>query len=1294
VNGVQGVGVFCEACNKHIPSISKFEKHIATKTHKLRESLKKTKLLFNRKEAVKKQSRCVKSSDFLHRNSSCSSENIYTKDRISEEEILENLILNSCDSIDIKTTMDGVAFSVKLTTEDETVSFTPLCFLSYFQPVVEKILENFLKFYKRLKLYSILELQYSKSYVDFSDIEQKNVVESKARNSFCNSGFTYLSRNEDVSQNVFELLERLVNSSYDVEESVVNSGSCYDFVKSVELHIFPLNYIRNYAGCHYIPTPIKFAGSKAIRNIRNDTDNNCLKYSILAALNPDIENASLASSYKHLLSSVDFGNLPIPPTIQHFDQIEKLNNIRLNAFFCSNTETGEIIPLKISSSSNVGNPEIDLLLLSEFDKNTQMENYHWTCITSFNRFFRSLISNMNCQIFACKRCFTYFYRAEAKLEHDSFCKDKKAQLIEMPKSGSRYCFKNYTYISQHSHFISFDFESRLEKINVTSSSGKTVRVQRHVPISFAYCVIDEQENFYDTPYFFACENPFELVKHFFDRMLLEENNILNSRESLDFSISPTFEQIQMRQNAKNCYICKCEFSTTDLAKKAVIDHNHLLPNGHPKQFLGISCNTCNMNRQITDKIVVISHGGRNYDHKILLKYFPLKYLKEACGAKVSMLGKNLETVMSFTVNNLEFKDNLQYSKNSLANLVELLPDWTLIEKFCNHDSSKLDCIKRKQHFPYSFLDSYAKLSGPILPRIEEFQDEMSGERISETDYEELKNTLVTLGYDLEKSTFRDLLCFYNVLDSVHLAAVVLEFKKKVFENYKIEALNFISLPGISENACLLSTGASLELISDYSMHSYFQRACIGGLCQSGLRYCESNDPRIPETYKPNEPNSYIVMADVCALYPFSMSEYPHGYGNFRYYTEQEIDNFDIEHYDEFGTHGLLLSVDLFIDESLHDFLSLLPPLPMHMEITPDMLSFYSKNLLQMCNMKLGKAKRLVCTLKNVENYTIHASLLKLYVVLLKVQIVKIHKIIGYDQSFWLRDYINLNASLRRNAKSTHESNLYKTMSNSAYGRFLLRKDRFRNFKMITEKNDFIRAVNNPLFKHFVAVREDLILVEFLKKKTCNDSPIFVASSILSASKTKIFQFLYGTLCTSIGRTKIKFIYTDTDSLLVSIECEDLVKTLQLFQDELDTSNFPVDHPLYSLKNKKVPGKWVLEMGANAIKFACVLSSKAYAISVSKVTPTPCATQSIMKLRGFPQKTLRKDLKPENYRDALFNLRDMFKSFQFYRIDSKNSEIFTSQHKRCVLMCHYIKGIVLPNAIDILPFGHKDSWIHC
>ena len=199
-------------------------------------------------------------------------------------------------------------------------------------------------------------------------------------------------------------------------------------------------------------------------------------------------------------------------------------------------------------------------------------------------------------------------------------------------------------------------------------------------------------------------------------------------------------------------------------------------------------------------------------------------------------------------------------------------------------------------------------------------------------------------------------------------------------------------------------------------------------------------------------------------------------------------------------------------------------------------------------------------------------------------------------------------------------------------------------------------------------------------------------NILGVSKIKMHSFLYDTLCNKIGRDNLRFIYSDTDSLMLSIQCQDLYETLKLIIDELDTSNFPTDHCMYRSENKKVPGKWVLEMKNNPIKFACVLSSKAYSISmVNSNSQTPV---DIMKLRGFPQRILRQHLRPENYRNALFDLKEMFKTFPFYRIESKNNELFTIRHKRAVLMCHYIKSVVKPDCVDTIPFGHKDCKEYC
>ena len=49
--------------------------------------------------------------------------------------------------------------------------------------------------------------------------------------------------------------------------------------------------------------------------------------------------------------------------------------------------------------------------------------------------------------------------------------------------------------------------------------------------------------------------------------------------------------------------------------------------------------------------------------------------------------------------------------------------------------------------------------------------------------------------------------------------------------------------------------------------------------------------------------------------------------------------------------------------------------------------------------------------------------------------------------------------------------------------------------------------------------------------------------------------------------------TDTDSLLFKVQTEDWYRDMMELKEELDTSNYDPNDPLYSDVNKAVPGKF-------------------------------------------------------------------------------------------------------------------------
>ena len=133
--------------------------------------------------------------------------------------------------------------------------------------------------------------------------------------------------------------------------------------------------------------------------------------------------------------------------------------------------------------------------------------------------------------------------------------------------------------------------------------------------------------------------------------------------------------------------------------------------------------------------------------------------------------------------------------------------------------------------------------------------------------------------------------------------------------------------------------------------------------------------------------------------------------------------------------GYIFECDLEYPKELHDMHDTYPLAPEHMDIKEEMLSLYQQDQARKLKIKVGGGK-LCLTLKDKANYITHYRNLKQFLKL-GLKIKKVHNVLKFKQSPWLKSYIDLNTQLRKKGLSKFEQDFAKLMNNSFFGKVKL-----------------------------------------------------------------------------------------------------------------------------------------------------------------------------------------------------------------------------------------------------------------
>ena len=1016
--------------------------------------------------------------------------------------------------------------------------------------------------------------------------------------------------------------------------------------------------------------PPKLLAKKAILNICTEGED-CFLYACLASLHPVKDHANRASNYTQHAREMNVKGIAFPTPLNQIPKFERQNNLSINVFGYEN-ET--IFPLKVTENRDV--PEerhVNLLMLPQAG-----EKWHYCAIRSMSR-LTSGRSNHRSKNFVCNYCLRPFATRIGFDNHFDLCKQYKPQRVSMPSiDQSVRRFKNYRNSLPAPFTIYLDLEALLipleeeeEEEEEEEAKSRTRRVHHHVTSGWAmYIVCSDSELHWFPPEYYRGSDAL-------DKMVLAlreaEKKIVGILSNV-VPASPTPVQWSAHQLESQCHICG-QYMPPDTK---TLNHDHLtgafLGSAHKSCNLGYSYRRKDQTQKNDFEITVWAHNMSKYDAHLIMQ---IMGRSNELG-KLSCLAQTMENYITFSCGRLKFVDTINFMDKSLAGLVEDLKSEELEDDHCfGHlarvfpDESQRRLLLGKMPFPYLYFDCHEKFQETELPPPEAFYNDLSRSAITEADYAKVQD--IWRAFDCKNlGQFADIYC---LTDCLLLACCFEYFRKMCLKEFGLDSCHYLTLPSLSWDALLRFTGVSVNLLTDAEQYLMFESGIRGGLCQASTRHAKANNPMV-EGYDETREREWLMFVDQNNMYGHSLSCYlPEG--NFRWLDARELENLDVTRIDDCSNTGYVLEVALDYPEGLHDAHRQFPMAPEPLLIKPDMLSPYAREMRRDLNIKTKSGVKLTLNLGSKEKYIVHYRNLKYYLhhgLILR----KIHRAIAFDQSPFMRDFVNHCTELRKSSRTEMKRNLYKKYVNSIYGKSSEQVRRRRNIRLINDKKQFVKAVSKPHFNSFRIFHDQLAAVESAKLTCLLDKPVYIGFTVLELSKLCLYKHHYEYMIPRYSLENVDLIYMDTDSLIYNVKTENIYEDMAEDIERFDTSNYPPEHPLFSTLRAKDINCLKDETAGRPISEIIALRAKLYSYLLADGS-------EIKKGKGVQRAALKKQLRHSDYRNCLFNSVQTRLNMTYIR--NFAHDLYTVKQRKLALSPFDDKVYILRCGVKSRPYFH-------
>ena len=1126
----------------------------------------------------------------------------------------------------------------------------PLVQLQESRKAIEYLFNNQLKMTKGFKYVETLQVK----FIKFSNDRKTE------KNGFFNSKADLILNNTDIQSSLEISKQHILN----LISQWVSEGSGWT-VQSIESHNINIANYSPLKGSSFIELPPEINRSKGLINIKNK-DNECFRWCHIRHLNPQDKNPQrITKTDKNFIEQLDYSNIEFPVTVKQINKIEKQNNIRINLF---GYEEKQKFPIYISQEKF--QDHMELLLINKDKKN------HYVLIKNFNKFMFDQTKH-NCKKHFCMYCLQCFSREDVLAEHIKNCLSINGkQAIKMPEKGQHVSFRNYHKQIPVPFVIYADFEAITEKVHgclPNNEKSYTEAYQKHIDCGYGYKLVCHYDDKFSKPVqVFRGENA---VYNFMEKMI-EEVEWCKTIIKTHFNkpLSMTEKNKLDFESSNNCHICKKRYSEKDIR---VRDHCHITGN-----YRGSAHQDCNLKLRLKPsniQIPVFFHNLRGYDSHFIMqqigeiakKHVYKNKKGEECQMDINCIPNNMEKYMAFMLGkHLLFLDSFQFMSSSLDNLTKNLPDDAFIFTQQEFTDEEFNLMKQKGTYPYDYMDSFQKFNDTQLPIKKDFFSILYNEHITHEQY----NHAQTVWNTFKLKTMGDYHDLYLKSDTLLLADIFENFRKTCLQYYKLDPCHYFSSPGLSWDAMLKMTKVKLELITDIDMFQFIEKGLRGGTSYIANRFSEANN-KYMENFNESKPSKYIMYLDANNLYGWAMSQYLPT-GQFKWLTKDQLRKGDLADYQENSDEGVILEVDLDYPEELHDLHNDYPLAPEKLKVNKNMLSEYCQKISEKFNISSGQVHKLITTLNKKEKYILHYRNLQLYLSL-GLKLKKVHRVLQFNQSPWLKKYIDFNTNKRTLSSNDFEKIFFKLMNNSVFGKTMENLRKRVDVRLVTDKEKLLKLSSKPSYVSSKIFNENLVAVHKIKETLLMNRPAFVGACILDLSKTFMYDFHYNYIKDKYG-DKAKLLFTDTDSLTYEIETPDAYADFIQNKDIFDNSDYNKKSPFYFDHNKKVIGKFKDEAAGIPVTEFVGLRSKMYSYTLDN-------KQTKRTAKGIKKNIIQNNLSHDNYKKVLLNNEQIHHSMKTIR--SMKHQLASYELNKISLSCFDDKRYIHENGITSFAYGH-------